>query len=412
MRVLILSHSTGQGGGSRVAYREFCALRSLGIEVELWVQHKDSNDEKIIALEPVRNRLGAWGPRIIHRMGLDFCDIQKKSPNDLLKAITQRFDIVHVHALPGMGIIDLPALSRSIPLVKTLHDMGSLTGNCIYPYACERWKTQCKQCPQFGEFPLHWLHRDSSFWVHRLRKWIYKRCAPSMHLIAVSDWLKSKVAASHLSRFPVTAIQNAVDTDAYYPVVKKKARERLGIPLQAKVVAFAVASNPLDTRKGTDLILAAISRLKKEHLYFLPSCIGKGAERLESLFDQHSIPHRKPQHFSTDEELRNFYNGADVLWHPSRADTSSLVSMEAMACGTPVIAAAVGGVPEVVGDAGILIEPNNSEALVSATRGFFQEGAETRVNRREQCRSRALERFGMERFGREHLDCFKSIIEK
>ena len=71
------------------------------------------------------------------------------------------------------------------------------------------------------------------------------------------------------------------------------------------------------------------------------------------------------------------FNAADVVWHPSRADTSSMVSLEAFGCGTPVIAAAVGGVPEIVRDgvSGLLIPPDDPTALVTATRRLIRDPA-------------------------------------
>lgn len=84
----------------------------------------------------------------------------------------------------------------------------------------------------------------------------------------------------------------------------------------------------------------------------------------------HGLPGLPPRYLSDATALRDYYSAADVVWHPSRGDTSSMVSLEAFGCGTPVIAAAVGGVPEIVSDgqAGLLIPADDAGALVAATR--------------------------------------------
>ena len=77
-----------------------------------------------------------------------------------------------------------------------------------------------------------------------------------------------------------------------------------------------------------------------------------------------------PRNLSTNEELRLYYNAADVVWHRPRADTSSMVRLEA-----PVIAAAVGGVTEIVqhGVNGMLIPSNHAKSLATATMDFFED---------------------------------------
>jgi glycosyltransferase involved in cell wall biosynthesis len=112
-----------------------------------------------------------------------------------------------------------------------------------------------------------------------------------------------------------------------------------------------------------------------QNVVYLPTAIASESETLtEALQGVESLP---PRHLSTDEELRLHYSAADVVWHPTRADTSSMVSLEALSCGTPVIAATVGGVPEIVRDGvnGLLIEPESVDALVQATRAFFEDPA-------------------------------------
>ena len=70
--------------------------------------------------------------------------------------------------------------------------------------------------------------------------------------------------------------------------------------------------------------------------------------------------------YLTDEELVETYQSADLLVHPSRYEGFGLQIIEAMACGTPVISSNAGSLPEVTGDAGILFDPDDVDALVEA----------------------------------------------
>jgi glycosyltransferase involved in cell wall biosynthesis len=70
--------------------------------------------------------------------------------------------------------------------------------------------------------------------------------------------------------------------------------------------------------------------------------------------------------FVPDTDLRHLYSAADTLVLPSFYEGFGLPALEAMACGTPVIASNAGALPEVVGDAGLLFDPRSADALTHA----------------------------------------------
>jgi len=79
---------------------------------------------------------------------------------------------------------------------------------------------------------------------------------------------------------------------------------------------------------------------------------------------------------SLDEDtLIPLYNAADVLVHPSLYEGFGLPPLEAMACGTPVVSSNRSSLPEVVGDAGILVEPTDSAAIADAMERVFADRA-------------------------------------
>ena len=138
---------------------------------------------------------------------------------------------------------------------------------------------------------------------------------------------------------------------------------------------FAVSGNLLDKRKGTDLTVAAARALRDTGIFLLPTGITEIGAELASAFD--GLDGLPSAHLTTPESLRDYYAAADVVWHPSRADTSSMISLEAFGCGTPVIAADVGGVGEIIEHerSGLLIPPNDAGALKNATRRLMGDRA-------------------------------------
>ncbi|MGE9269530.1 MAG: glycosyltransferase [Verrucomicrobiales bacterium] len=369
MRILLINASDNKGGAAQVGWNVLHGLRDRGHEVELWAAKKSSNSEWVTEIpaedKPVARSISA---RVKHRLGVNL-DLESGFPASA--SGLEKFDAVHLHDLPAWNWRHFREVARKLPILWTIHSMAPFTGNCIYSYGCSRYRQSCGQCPQHGKWPLLWNHRDGSRLNLELKCWLTREMP--IHLLGVSEWISDRCRESRLFRGkPVRTIQNAVDPQRFYRVDSDAARERLGIPRDARTVLISVAGNPLDDRKGIDLSIQALQKLEDVDLFLLPMGISGDSPELKAAFSKFaSLP---PRHVADDSVMRDYYSAADVVWHPSRADTSSMVSLEAFACGTPVIAAEVGGVPEVVKDGkGLLIPANDSDALASATRRFFRD---------------------------------------
>jgi glycosyltransferase involved in cell wall biosynthesis len=229
-----------------------------------------------------------------------------------------------------------------------------------------------------------------------------------MHLVGVSEWISNCAKESRVFRGqPITTIRNAVDPERFFPMERAEARARLGVRQGARVIMLSVAGDPQDTRKGLDIAVQALQGLEDFPLFLLPLGIAGESSGLRGMLACfNGLP---PRHVNDDALLRDYYAAADVVWHPSRADTSSMVALEAFACGTPVITAAVGGVPEVVSPkCGMLISPEDPVALANATRRFFQdEGMAPNFHNQLASRATAGE---FERFLSEHETVYRGLI--
>jgi glycosyltransferase involved in cell wall biosynthesis len=110
-----------------------------------------------------------------------------------------------------------------------------------------------------------------------------------------------------------------------------------------------------------------------------------------------------------NEELVYLYNAAKLFVFPSFYEGFGLPPLEAMACGTPVIASNVSSLPEVVGDAGILVDPNDVEALTVAMWRVLSD-----ENLQREMRDKGLKRaatFSWKRAAQETLAVYRRVVE-
>lgn len=238
-------------------------------------------------------------------------------------------DIIHLHNLHGdfeYGSIDLKMLFETIAdtgskVIWTLHDCWPITGRCYYfSYKhCEKWMNGCGKCPQ------KFFDREGIFFDHSNKNWekksnIYKMI-DDLTIVTVSNWLKSVVQKSILKDRRIITIYNGIDTDVYKP--KKTSRE------QNKMRILCIG---WDRRKGYKDYYRLATLLSEED-----EIIVVGRRPFFRRF--HSIPNnmKEVDRATSKEKMANIYRSCDVYFNASPAETFGLTTVEALACGTPVI---------------------------------------------------------------------------
>jgi glycosyltransferase involved in cell wall biosynthesis len=410
MKILIINGPDIKGGAAKVGYELAKGLRDRAHEVTYLVGKKFTDEDWIQEIPKLeKGNPRALSQRVIHRLGINSLGLRSNFPFQLSQSFLQQFDLIHLHEPPGFNVLGFPWLTHLKPTIWSLHNQSAFTGNCIYSYDCERWQKNCGQCPQFGQWPLLWLHRDGSGLNLFTKRWAYR--FSRLWIVGVSDWVSQQAKQSILGHFPVQTILNGVDTDIYHPLNRKKElRQPFQIHPEANVILFSVAGNPLDNRKGLDLIIEALSKLKTPNLYLIPLGIASGSAEIEAQLSNY--PHRPFESVSDPYQLNQLLNVADLIWHPSRADNLPLMPIEGLAAGVPTIAAQVGGVTEIVthGETGYLIPPNDPESLAQKTDEFFALPGEKRVQMTKAARDRAETHFSLERFLDEHEALYQAVM--
>lgn len=398
MRIGLFSTSDLEGGAPRATFRLFQALKGQGADVSLVVQRQRSRAEGVIATQ----RCFGWetsGVRtILDRLPAVVTDPVNRprlAPNwipDTLPqlAASQEFDVVNLH-LVNCGFLRIESLARfRQPVVWTLHDMWPFTGGCSYAEGCERYRDQCGRCPLLKSES----ERDLSRRIWRRKRSAWRNL--DLTVVAPSRWMKSCAERSSiLGNYPVVCVPNGIDIERFRPEAQAEARRVLGLPAEAHIVLFGATAADSDPRKGFDLLTAALAHL--------PRTIA-GRPVVAVVFGNQDpfavagldIPLMSLGAIKDDERLRMVYSATDVFAAPSREDNLPNTVIESLACGTPVVAFNIGGMPDMIDPlrAGTLVKPFDPTAYAAALRAEL-EGS--RPDRRAACRESVLERFTQER---------------
>lgn len=198
-------------------------------------------------------------------------------------------------------------------------------------------------------------------------------------VVVVSRALEARVRAELQlpASVPTVVINMGVDRSVFMPAAGEGARTELGWSRDEKVALFA---GNLIERKGVDVLVEAFARLHAQGTCDRLVLVGAGPlrELLEvqaaALCVSDAVEFAGAVHAGI---LARLMVAADIFVLPSRSEPLGVVLLEAMACGTPVVASRVGGIPEIVGDGcGVLVEPDDATTLADGIAAVLSHGKE------------------------------------
>jgi glycosyltransferase involved in cell wall biosynthesis len=282
----------------------------------------------------------------------------------------RRADIVHYHIIHDgfFSLLALPWLCRIKPSVWTWHDPWPMTGHCIYPLTCERWKTGCGSCPDLSlPFPMK---EDKTAGQFRLKRRLYSGL--DADIVLASRWMLDMARRSPLTAgLRLHHIPFGINLEKFRPRPALPARERLGILAGRKVICLRAFASPF---KGLDYLLQALDRLKTDQPLCLVTFHDKG--RLNHMIGRHQIIELG---WSDDEsELLDAYAAANFFVMPSTAEAFGMMAIEAMACGRPVICFEGTSLPDVTfaPKAGLAVPMGDVDALAAAIERWLDNPGE------------------------------------
>ena len=310
-------------------------------------------------------------------------------------------DVVNLHWVSGFMdyLAFLPEIARRAPIVWTLHDMNPFTGGCHYDVNCGRFIGSCGSCPMIGNAGAG----DFTSRVLQRKKRAFESIGRNrLAVVTPSRWLTDQASRSSLlGQYEPVTIPYGLNTDVFQPREKQLAREVLGIPVNARVVLF-VAQTIRDRRKGHRFLLEALGAMDDVFLLRGGSGDPTGAKNTLHLG------------FVDAERLVSLvYSAADVFAAPSLEDNLPQTVLEALACGVPVVASRVGGIPDAVlhGENGLLVPPGDARALQEALQTVLSDEAK-RAGMARRAREIAVERFGFSQQAKAYQAVFGKLIPK
>ncbi len=354
MRVLHLN-THASGGSYEHAALLSAALADQGIESRVLCKNSQPAEPGRLLLD-----------RVIRRSYVSFSTepwhgtrrlLSPPAPQDL-----KGVDVVHLHTVADW--FDVPRwlefLPREIGVVISLHDMWHVTGGCFLYRGCDRYTSQrhpCDSCPILRWPANRFLARAAL--SRKLRA--YRNCGARM--VANSHWLAEIAGRSPIARAcgGVRVIPPGIDTTVFRPQDKKLCRSRLDLPADGFVIATGGASLN-DTNKNMRWLFEQLSRLPDLQSVIVMA-FGEGAVRVPA-----GLHVRFTGGIRKRSELARLFAAADVFVSASLMETYGLTLVEAMACGTPVVAPHVGGIPEAApdGQGAILYAPQDAAAMTGA----------------------------------------------
>ena len=350
MRVLIVNTSERTGGAAVAANRLMKALNNNGVKAKMLVRDKESDALTVVGLpkSPMLHWHFLWERFVIFyrlhfsRKHLFEVDIANTGSDITRLREFQEADVIHLHWI-NQGMLSLKGIQKILrsgkPVVWTMHDIWPATAICHLTLGCHYFINRCANCKYL---PGGGGSSDLSSRIWQKKQQIL--ADGNIYYVACSRWLESEAKSSALLKGQkITSIPNPIDTHIYKKGNKQEARQRLGLPLDKKLILFA-SQRVTNVNKGMSYLVDACRQLGDLTKDLCEVVILGG--HAEEVLEQLPMKAHPLGYINDEQRVVDVYNAADVFVLPSLSENLPNTIMEAMACGVPCVAFKVGGIPE------------------------------------------------------------------
>jgi glycosyltransferase involved in cell wall biosynthesis len=413
IRVLHLAQSDGGGGANKAAFRLHRSLRDLGVASTFHPGRKIGDDPEVIpAWPPIAgdflSKLAAW----LDSHSLDFYPVRRGdvfSPMQFCYGrprpqLVAEADIVCLHWIAGSFLHPRHLARLKKPLVWRLSDLWPFTGGCHFPADCRKFEDGCGSCPSLGGA----VADDLAARGFAARERWYD--ALDLTIAAPSRWIAEEAKRSKLfRRRRIVHIPTGIDVSMFRPMPRAEARRLLDLPVDAPMLLFGAMDSTTNSRKGFAPLRQALGRFARSSSARGAVAVVFGGET-DAAKDVEGLPLIHVGKISDQERLARLYAAADVLVAPFIEDNLPNVVLEALACGTPVVAFSAGGIPDAVEHRrnGILVPIGDADALAEGIAWVLDPARKPALD--AAARATALSRFDIVQCARAYRDLFAEII--
>jgi glycosyltransferase involved in cell wall biosynthesis len=307
--------------------------------------------------------------RSLEQLGTSWSDVDElgRKPFDSI-ALLRRFDVLHLNMFAPRSLTAMLAYAAYPARVLLVERAGGLAAG----------------------IPL-----EGGPLVNLLRQGADRLTTIRVNAIAgVSSFVGERARARfHLEPSRVRTIYNGVDTERFLPAGRNVCRNGYRIVTTAHLIP----------EKGIDYLLQAFALIGRRDARLTIAGDGPEARSLISLAAALGLG-EQVDFVGLSNDIPRLLREADVYVHPTLSEAFGLAVAEAMACGLPVIASRVGGIPELIEDgvSGLLVEPRDTRAIARAIDSLLS-APELRERLGRAARAKVIERFDVRTCAREHL---------
>ncbi len=403
MRIVHINLFDALGGAASTAWTLMKQMPEEH-EVHIFAHRKTTNDPRVIPLAFPETH---WQKKLLQeqsRQGL--FDVYSAALVKVLEhPLFEQADILHLHCINGgyFSFLLLPFLTVK-PTVWTLHDPLPFTAGCYNTDDCSGWELDwCANCPLDGKGTSFKPQREL---IQLLKASIYKMT--KFTVVCPSQWLQKQVGASILKSHDSRIIPYGIDMEMFCPGKKEQIRTKLGLPADKQIIMFAAHGGLNDARKGGKFLIEALEKLHEQYPKLLLLNIGTYDH---SVADYLPVSRINLPFINDQQKLADYYRAADLFVAPSLAENVGLTIIEASACGTPVVAFATGGIPEVIEhlQTGYLAQRGNSNELAQGI-ACFLDNSDVRQRVGIGARERVGKRYSNPRMVDDYIQLYKEIL--
>ena len=381
INVLASTKSTG-----KITYGLYKHLKSKGHNVVLYYGRAEENDiadENVVRIETdMGNRIHAFAARVFGNQGEYSTNATRRMINDMEQ---RRIEVVYLLNIHGY-YMNYPLFfkycrEKGLKIIYLMVDEYPYHAKCAVTSDCRKFETECNDCPLVKEYPKSLFIDSSRRIFYNKKKAYYGNDITFVGIdYAIEEAKKSAIINASEVRFEV--LDEAIDVrNTYYPRDPENLRQRLGIENRKVVLNVAPYTNE---RKGCRYYLEAAQRLENnKDIVFLHL----GFDGDEKICPPNYIP---VSYVSDANQMAEYYSLADLFVCTSYAETIANACLEALACGTPLLAFDCCGMSTCAEEDNLkLVQVGDVDALTREIESAPRKTAE----RSASCREYAVKRY-------------------